>query len=98
MAYFLDLVSKLENSQDLGNYITIFLVSSLNKILSKLLALRLTRVLSSAILSCQINLITCKQIMDGVLVENEIIDLARRNKRDCLLFNVNFEKAYDNVS
>ncbi|XP_058776285.1 secreted RxLR effector protein 78-like [Vicia villosa] len=37
-------------------------------------------------------------MMDGVLLDNEIIDWSRRKKRSCLLLRVDFEKAYDSVS
>ena len=36
--------------------------------------------------------------MDGVVVVNEIIDLARKSRRVCLIFKVDLEKAYDSVS
>ncbi|GAU32897.1 hypothetical protein TSUD_393180 [Trifolium subterraneum] len=35
------------------------------------------------------------QILDGVVVLNDIIDLAKKRKDGCLLFKVDFEKAYD---
>lgn len=35
--------------------------------------------------------------MDGVVAINEIIDLARRGRKDCLIFKVDFEKSYDSV-
>ncbi|MCH80366.1 LINE-1 reverse transcriptase like, partial [Trifolium medium] len=39
-----------------------------------------------------------RQILDGVVVLNEVIDLAKRRKDNCLLFKVDFERAYDTVS
>jgi len=36
-----------------------------------------------------------KQILDGILVANEVVDEARRMKKELLLFKVDFEKAYD---
>jgi hypothetical protein len=35
--------------------------------------------------------------MDGVLVVNELVDLAKRQGKKCLIFKVDFEKAYDSV-
>lgn len=32
--------------------------------------------------------------MDGVLILNEIVDLMKREKKECLFFKVDFEKAY----
>jgi hypothetical protein len=36
--------------------------------------------------------------LDGVVVLNEVIDLAKRRKDVCFLFKVDFERAYDTVS
>ncbi|XP_019433997.1 PREDICTED: uncharacterized protein LOC109340726 [Lupinus angustifolius] len=37
--------------------------------------------------------------MDGVVIANEIIDQARKNKNEeCFIFKVDFEKAYDSVN
>jgi len=37
------------------------------------------------------------QILDGILVANEIVDGARRCKKELILFKVDFEKAYDSI-
>ncbi|MCI24595.1 RNA-directed DNA polymerase (Reverse transcriptase), partial [Trifolium medium] len=42
--------------------------------------------------------ITGRHLVDGVVAVNEIIDLAKKSGKDCLIFKVNFEKAYDSVS
>ena len=38
-----------------------------------------------------------RQILDGILVANEIVDEARKTKKELILFKVDFEKAYDTV-
>jgi hypothetical protein len=38
-----------------------------------------------------------RQLVDGVLVINEIVDFAKKTGRECLIFKVDFEKAYDSV-
>lgn len=38
-----------------------------------------------------------RQILDGVLVANELINLAKRKKWPLYLFKVDFAKAYDSV-
>jgi hypothetical protein len=70
----------------------------LYKILSKILANRLKRVMSKLISKCQSAFLPQRQILDGVVVLNEIIDLTKRRKDDCLLFKVDFERAYDSVN
>lgn len=37
-------------------------------------------------------------LFDGVLVLNEVVGFARRNKKVLFLFKVDFEKAFDYVS
>jgi hypothetical protein len=37
-------------------------------------------------------------LADGVLVMNKVVDLAKKFKKDCLIFNVDFEKANDSVN
>jgi hypothetical protein len=36
-------------------------------------------------------------VLDGVLVVNKLLDLAKRRKDKCLFFKVDFERAYDTV-
>ncbi|GAU45885.1 hypothetical protein TSUD_401090, partial [Trifolium subterraneum] len=36
-------------------------------------------------------------ILDGILIANEVVDEARKNKKELMLFKVDFEKAYDSV-
>ncbi|XP_045830878.1 uncharacterized protein LOC123922177 [Trifolium pratense] len=38
-----------------------------------------------------------RQILDGILIANEVVDEARKSKKELLLFKVDFEKAYDSV-
>jgi len=38
-----------------------------------------------------------RHLVDGVLIVNEVVDLAKREKRECLILKVDFEKAYDSV-
>ncbi|XP_058767768.1 uncharacterized protein LOC131641483 [Vicia villosa] len=39
-----------------------------------------------------------RQFLDGVLVANEVVDYARKEGKNGLLFKVDFEKAYDKVN
>ncbi|MCI34133.1 RNA-directed DNA polymerase (Reverse transcriptase), partial [Trifolium medium] len=38
-----------------------------------------------------------RNLVDGVLVVNEVVDLAKRTGKECLIFKVDFEKAYASV-
>ncbi|MCH96062.1 RNA-directed DNA polymerase (Reverse transcriptase), partial [Trifolium medium] len=87
-ASFLALIPKKHHPQALSDYRPICLVNSLYKILAKVLVARLKRVMGKLIL----------KILDGVLVVNELIDMAKRRKDKCLFFKVDFERAYDTVN
>ncbi|MCI06467.1 RNA-directed DNA polymerase (Reverse transcriptase), partial [Trifolium medium] len=39
-----------------------------------------------------------RNLADGVVVVNEVVDLAKRTNKECVIFKVDFEKAYDSVS
>ncbi|CAL0304706.1 unnamed protein product [Lupinus luteus] len=93
------LVPKNECLQGLGEFRPISLVGCIYKIISKLLAGRLKKVLHLIISDSQSAFMKWRYIMDGVLIANEIIEQAKKsNADDCFIFKVNFEKAYDSVN
>jgi len=94
---FIALIPKVDSPQRLNDFRPISLVGSLYKILAKVLANRLRMVIGSVISDSQSAFIKGRQILDGILVANEIVDEARRCKEELLLFKVDFEKAYDSI-
>ena len=72
-------------------------MGSLYKILAKVLANRLRRVIGSVIAEEQSAFVKNRQILDGILIANEMVDEAHRLKKELLLFKVDFEKVYDSV-
>lgn len=95
---FLTLVPKKDISLGLGDYRPICLIGCLFKALSKLLVNRLKRVLSLNLSTCQSAFVSVRQLLDGVLVANEVVDYASKGTYSCLLLKVDFEKAYDKVN
>ncbi|GKV23017.1 hypothetical protein SLEP1_g32806 [Rubroshorea leprosula] len=75
----------------------ISLIGVMYKIVAKLLANRLRKVLDRVIGEQQMAFIEGRQLMDGVVIANEIIDEAKRKKKESFLFKVDFEKAFDKV-
>ncbi|MCH96329.1 LINE-1 reverse transcriptase like [Trifolium medium] len=59
---------------------------------------RLKGVIRKLISTCQTAFVPGRQILDGVVVVNELIDLAKRRRDKALLLKVDFEKAYDSVN
>jgi hypothetical protein len=56
----------------------------------------MAKVMDKLISLNQSSFIKGRQLVDEVV--NEIIDLAIKSRRECLIFKVDFEKAYDLVS
>ncbi|XP_058734104.1 uncharacterized protein LOC131605811 [Vicia villosa] len=95
---FLALIPKVSNPRNLSEFRPICLVGCLYKIIAKVLANRLKRVVDKLISKTQTAFIPGRHIQDGMVVLNEVVDFAKRNKRSCLVLKVDFEKAYDNVN
>lgn len=71
----------------------ISLVGQQYKILSKVLIGRLKKVLPSIIYESQTTFIKSRHILDGVLVANEVVALAKRIISKLMLLKINFVKA-----
>lgn len=79
----LTLIPKTHNPQELHELRLICLIGGLYRIISKMLVARIKKVIRSLISSCQSTFIHKRQILDGVLVINEIVDfLLREIKRN----------------
>jgi hypothetical protein len=97
-SYFITLIPKVPSPTRIGDFRHISLLGSLYKLVAKALASRLSTVMDKLISSNQSAFLKGRQLVDGVVAVNEVIDAARKAKKDCLIFKVDFEKAYDFVS
>lgn len=73
-------------------------MSCLYKIISRILANRLKKVLPNLISLSLSAFVPGRNFFDGVLAINEIIDNARKEKNECFIFKVDFQQAYDCVN
>jgi hypothetical protein len=96
-SYFVTLIPKINSPFTLGDFRPISLLGCLYKIVSKVLTARLASVMDRLVAPTQSAFLKGRQLVDGVVVINEVVDLARRNDQSCLIFKVYFEKAYDSV-
>jgi hypothetical protein len=97
LAYFLTLVPKTKSPQCLGDFRPISLLGCIYKLLAKVLAARLTSVMDPLISESQSAFLKGRQLVEGVVVMNEVIDFAKRRGKECIILKVDFEKAYDSV-
>ncbi|WJX96923.1 hypothetical protein P8452_78057 [Trifolium repens] len=97
LSYFITLIPKIKSPQHLGDFRPISLLGCWYKLLSKVLAGRLARVIGSLIPKYQSAFLEGGQLVEGVVVVNEVIDYAKKAGKECLILKVDFEKAYDSV-
>ena len=94
---FLCLIPKVENPQQLGEFRPISLVGCLYKIISKVLSLRMKKVIGKVIDVRQSTFIEGRGLLDSVLIANEVLEEYKRKRKCCIFFKVDYEKAYDSV-
>jgi len=91
------LVPKVRDPSRLEQYKPISLAGAIYKVIAKLLANRIKKVLSSVVDESQSTFLKDRGILDSVLMANEVVEDLRRRGRSGLCLKVDFEKAYDLV-
>lgn len=94
---FIVLIPKKEGSKSFEEYRPISLIGCLYKIIAKTLANRLSKVLDVVISENQSAFVGGRQILDGIVILNEMMDEAKKRKIKRAFFKVDFAKAYDTV-
>ncbi|RVW47734.1 Transposon TX1 uncharacterized 149 kDa protein [Vitis vinifera] len=95
---FLVLIPKKGGAEDLGDYRPISLLGGLYKLLAKVLANRLKKIIDKVISPDQNAFIKGRQILDGSLIANEVIDSWQKRGEKGLICKLDIEKAFDNIN
>ncbi|GJV03866.1 putative RNA-directed DNA polymerase, eukaryota, reverse transcriptase zinc-binding domain protein [Tanacetum coccineum] len=95
---FITLIPKVPNPLFIKDYRPISLIGFHYKIVAKIIANRLSKVIDSIISPEQSAFISGRQILDGPLILSEIVGWYKKRKKKLMLFKVDFEKAFDSVS
>ncbi|KAJ9681586.1 hypothetical protein PVL29_020449 [Vitis rotundifolia] len=97
-ATFLVLVPKKGGAENLKDFRPISLVGSLYKLLAKVLANRIKKVMGKVISESQNAFMERRQILDAVLIANEAVDSRLKDEVGGMLCKLDIEKAYDHVN
>nr|GFA63233.1 RNA-directed DNA polymerase, eukaryota [Tanacetum cinerariifolium] len=94
---FIALIPKIPDAKMVKDFRPISLIGSLYKIIAKILANRLVTVLGDVINEIQSAFVADRQILDGPLILNEVLQWCKLKKKQSFIFKIDFEKAYDSV-
>lgn len=95
---FISLIPKVKDPLKISDFNPISLIGCIYKIIAKILAMRIKKVMGRCINEVQSAYVDNMNILDGLLVVNEICSWAKKTNKKILLFKVDFDKAFDSIN
>lgn len=95
---YVALIPKEMGAKELTHFRPISLISSVYKIISKILAERLKKVIHKLVGTQQLAFIKGRQIMDAILMANELVDSRVKSSLPGILCKLDIQKAYDHLN
>ncbi|KAK7268946.1 hypothetical protein RIF29_21657 [Crotalaria pallida] len=92
------LIPKIDGACELKHFRPISMVGCIYKVIAKILSNRLKKVLPNLIGETQSTFIGERQILDGALIANEVVNWCKKKKKEAVLLKLDFQKAYDTIS
>ena len=94
---FMVLIPKKRDAEDIKDFRPISLLGGLYKILAKVLANRLKKVVGKVVSEAQNAFVEGRQILDATLIANEAVDATLRRRDSGVLCKLDIEKTYDHL-
>nr|GEV73041.1 RNA-directed DNA polymerase, eukaryota, reverse transcriptase zinc-binding domain protein [Tanacetum cinerariifolium] len=94
---FITLTPKTQDAKVIKDFCPVSLIGSVYKIVTNILANRLSLVILDLISDFQSVFVANRQILDGPFILNELISWCKFKKIKVMIFKVDFEKAFDSV-
>nr|GEY59725.1 RNA-directed DNA polymerase, eukaryota, reverse transcriptase zinc-binding domain protein [Tanacetum cinerariifolium] len=94
---FITLIPKTQDAKMVKDFRPISLIGSTYKIITKIMANRLSMVISDLVSDVQSAFVFIRQILDGPFILNELLSWCKFKKTKAMIFKVDFEKAFDSV-
>lgn len=91
------LFPKIEGVVDVKDFRLISMNGSIYKIIAKILAKRMGRVLPDLIGETHSAFVKNRKVLDGALIANEVIGWMKKTKQKEVILKLDFQKAYDTV-
>ncbi|XP_026436394.1 uncharacterized protein LOC113334324, partial [Papaver somniferum] len=95
---FITLIPKKDHIETIKDCRPICLLTSVYKIIAKVLSTRLKLVMDKLISPVQCAYIEGRQIIDGTLIANELVDSRLRSGNAGILCKIDLEKAFDRIN
>ncbi|GJR92125.1 putative RNA-directed DNA polymerase, eukaryota, reverse transcriptase zinc-binding domain protein, partial [Tanacetum coccineum] len=95
---FITLIPKVANLIHIKDFCSISLIGVHYKIIAKILANRLAKVVDKVVSPEQSAFISGRQILNGPFMLSELMAWYKKRNHKLMMFKVDFEKAYDTVS
>ena len=73
------------------------MVRSIYKTIAKILSRRLKEVMPNLVGEAQTAFVCTRQILDGALIANEVVNWLKKSKRAGIFLKLDFKKAYDTI-
>lgn len=95
---FIALIAKIETPSGFKDFRPISMVGCVYKVIAKLLARRLKRVMSDLVGPHQSSFIEGRQILDSAFIVGELLDSCKHSSKGSVMLKLDFHKAFDCVS